>query len=272
MNKEQDDAGAIVVARLSSGGERAFFTATSRRTDRPADALFGVLAAAGVASVACKANANAKVPALFLSRGPHLHRRVPSRIKAGAQRFAAQHGVALVALGHESARRGHAPGESAAWDFGVGAGFTLDATQGSPGRGTTSDVLACARRSCARRLSGRTAGAGATRLGIFGHSMGRNGALMLALRNPDIYRSVSAFAPIAALARCLRGAKKALTGYLGDDREAWKAYDASELLVSCASSKFCRRAFLLDQDSPISSSPSKLPEGSRQRVVTRASR
>jgi S-formylglutathione hydrolase len=82
------------------------------------------------------------------------------------------------------------------------------------------------------------------RLGIFGHSMGGHGALMLALRNPEIYRSVSAFAPIAAPTRCPWG-EKAFGGYLGDDREAWKQYDASEL-VARASRKFAE-GILVDQ-------------------------
>jgi S-formylglutathione hydrolase len=82
------------------------------------------------------------------------------------------------------------------------------------------------------------------RLGIFGHSMGGHGALMLALRNPDIYRSVSAFAPIAAPTRCPWG-EKAFSGYLGADREAWKQYDASEL-VGKATRKFAE-GILVDQ-------------------------
>jgi S-formylglutathione hydrolase len=82
------------------------------------------------------------------------------------------------------------------------------------------------------------------RLGIFGHSMGGHGALMLALRNPEIYRSVSAFAPIAAPSLCPWGVK-AFTGYLGEDREAWKQYDASEL-VAHVSRKFSA-GILVDQ-------------------------
>ncbi|MBV8628028.1 MAG: prolyl oligopeptidase family serine peptidase, partial [Paraburkholderia sp.] len=82
------------------------------------------------------------------------------------------------------------------------------------------------------------------RLGIFGHSMGGHGALMLALRNPEIYRSVSAFAPIAAPMRCPWG-EKAFTGYLGEDRETWRQYDASEL-VAHASRKF-DEGILIDQ-------------------------
>jgi len=69
----------------------------------------------------------------------------------------------------------------------------------------------------------------ADRIGIFGHSMGGHGALTLALKNPDIYRSVSAFAPIAAPMQCPWG-EKAFSGYLGDDMSTWRQYDASELM------------------------------------------
>jgi S-formylglutathione hydrolase len=69
----------------------------------------------------------------------------------------------------------------------------------------------------------------ADRIGVFGHSMGGHGALVLALRNPQLYRSVSAFAPICSPSRCPWGLK-ALPRYLGSDRSTWSAYDAVELL------------------------------------------
>lgn len=75
------------------------------------------------------------------------------------------------------------------------------------------------------------------RLRIFGHSMGGHGALTLALRHPGLYRSVPAFAPIAAPSRCPWG-EKAFTGYLGADRDAWKAHDASELLARADAPRF----------------------------------
>jgi len=68
------------------------------------------------------------------------------------------------------------------------------------------------------------------RVGIFGHSMGGHGALVMALRRPDLFRSVSAFAPIAAPSHCPWG-QKAFSGYLGSDRAAWQAYDASLLMA-----------------------------------------
>src|SRR5690606_12062527 len=82
------------------------------------------------------------------------------------------------------------------------------------------------------------------RAGIFGHSMGGHGALTLALRHPGRYRSVSAFAPIAAPTRCPWG-EKAFSGYLGDDRSQWAEYDASELMAK-ASSPF-PEGILIDQ-------------------------
>ncbi|MEC5404968.1 S-formylglutathione hydrolase [Paraburkholderia sp. MPAMCS5] len=181
----------------------------------------------------------AKVPALFYLAGLTCTEETFA-IKAGAQRFAAQHGVALVAP-DTSPRGAGVPGESAAWDFGVGAGFYVDATEAPWAQHYRmySYVRNELRETVLNELP-----VDGSKLGIFGHSMGGHGALMLALRNPEIYRSVSAFAPIAAPTRCPWG-EKALSGYLGADREAWKAYDASEL-VARASRKFAE-GILVDQ-------------------------
>ncbi|CAB3648134.1 S-formylglutathione hydrolase [Paraburkholderia rhynchosiae] len=183
--------------------------------------------------------ANAKVPALFYLAGLTCTEETFA-IKAGAQRFAAHHGVALVAP-DTSPRGAGVPGESAAWDFGVGAGFYVDATQEPWARHYRmySYVRDELRETVVNELP-----VDGSRLGIFGHSMGGHGALMLALRNPEIYRSVSAFAPIVAPTRCPWG-EKAFSGYLGEDREAWKQYDASEL-VAHASHKF-EEGILVDQ-------------------------
>ncbi|MBW0450300.1 S-formylglutathione hydrolase [bacterium M00.F.Ca.ET.228.01.1.1] len=183
--------------------------------------------------------ASAKVPALFYLAGLTCTEETFA-IKAGAQRFAAQHGVALVAP-DTSPRGAGVPGESAAWDFGVGAGFYVDATQEPWARHYRmySYVRDELRETVVNELPVE-----GSRLGIFGHSMGGHGALMLALRNPEIYRSVSAFAPIAAPTRCPWG-EKAFSGYLGEDRAAWKEYDASEL-VARASRKFAE-GILVDQ-------------------------
>jgi S-formylglutathione hydrolase len=146
-------------------------------------------------------------------------------IKAGAQRVAAELGLMLVAP-DTSPRGAGVPGEDADWDLGTGAGFYVDATQKpwAPRYSMYSYVT--------RELPAVVAAnfpAAADRQGIFGHSMGGHGALICALRNPGQYRSLSAFAPIAAPMHCPWGVK-AFTAYLGPDREAWRAWDASELL------------------------------------------
>jgi S-formylglutathione hydrolase len=146
-------------------------------------------------------------------------------IKAGAQRVAAQEGIILVAP-DTSPRGAGIAGESDNWDFGVGAGFYVDATE-EPWASRYrmySYVLEL------RELAMSEFAADASRCGIFGHSMGGHGALVLALRNPDLFKSVSAFAPIAAPTRCPWG-EKAFNGYLGAEREGWRAYDATELIL-----------------------------------------
>jgi S-formylglutathione hydrolase len=180
-----------------------------------------------------------KVPALFYLAGLTCTEET-FPIKAGAQRFAAQHGLALIAP-DTSPRGAGIPGESAAWDFGVGAGFYVDATEEPWSRHFRmySYVRDELRETVLANLP-----VDGDRLGIFGHSMGGHGALMMALRNPDIYRSVSAFAPIAAPSLCPWG-EKAFGGYLGQDRAAWKAYDASELVAS-TTHKFAE-GILIDQ-------------------------
>jgi S-formylglutathione hydrolase len=147
-------------------------------------------------------------------------------IKGGAQRVAAEEGLALV-MPDTSPRGANVAGETDSWDFGVGAGFYVDATQDpwSQHYRMYSYILEL------RELVLREFGFDAERCGIFGHSMGGHGALVLALRNPTLFRSVSAFAPIAAPTRCPWG-DKAFSGYLGADKASWNAYDATELVAS----------------------------------------
>jgi S-formylglutathione hydrolase len=180
-----------------------------------------------------------KVPALFYLAGLTCTEET-FPIKAGAQRAAALHGIALIAP-DTSPRGAGIPGESAAWDFGVGAGFYVDATEEPWAKHFR--MYSYVRDELRETVLANLPVEG-DRLGIFGHSMGGHGALMLALRNPEIYRSVSAFAPIAAPSRCPWG-EKAFSGYLGQNREAWKAYDSSEL-VAQASHKFAE-GILIDQ-------------------------
>ena len=148
-------------------------------------------------------------------------------IKAGAQRFAAEHGLMLVAP-DTSPRQPRLPADDASWDFGLGAGFYVDATQ--PPWSAHYRMYGYVTRELPELVAANFPADG-ERQGIFGHSMGGHGALVCALRNPDLYRSVSAFAPIAAPMQCPWG-RKAFTGYLGADESAWLDYDASVLVAS----------------------------------------
>jgi S-formylglutathione hydrolase len=146
-------------------------------------------------------------------------------IKAGAQRLAAELGLMLVAC--DTSPRGlNLPGDSDAWDFGVGAGFYLNATQAPwsanyrMGTYVNEELPALIEANFPAR---------ADRRGIFGHSMGGHGALVTALRNPARWQSVSAFAPISHPAAVPWG-EKAFGNYLGKERKSWEAYDASLLM------------------------------------------
>ncbi len=149
-------------------------------------------------------------------------------VKAGAQRYAAEHGLMLVAP--DTSPRGLGlPGEEDAYDFGTGAGFYVNATQ-APWKDHYRMYDYVVEELPA--LVAAEFPADTDRAGIFGHSMGGHGALVAALRNPDRYRSVSAFSPICAPTLCPWG-QKAFSGYLGSDETAWRAYDA-HLLVAGA--------------------------------------
>ncbi len=148
-------------------------------------------------------------------------------IKGGAQRMAAERGLMLVAPDTSPRGTGIA-GEDDDWDFGTGAGFYLDATR-EPWSRHYNMYSYIARELPTLIASQFPARPGA--MGIFGHSMGGHGALVCALRNPDVYRSVSAFAPICAPTRCPWG-QKAFSNYLGDDETAWQNYDASALVAA----------------------------------------
>lgn len=157
--------------------------------------------------------------------------------KAGAHRMAAELGVAIVCP-DTSPRGVDLPGEDDSYDFGAGAGFYLNATRAPWNRHyhmfdyVTEELHGLV--SSNLPVSDRQA--------ISGHSMGGHGALICALRKPDQYRSVSAFAPINNPMECDWG-KKAFSGYLGNDREAWKAWDASELIRAHGSD----HSILIDQ-------------------------
>lgn len=146
-------------------------------------------------------------------------------IKAGAQRVAAELGLVLVTP-DTSPRDTGIEGATGDWEFGEAAGFYLDATQ----------APWSARFNMQRYLLEELLPAVAAnfqvdmqRCGVFGHSMGGHGALTLALKNPSVFRSCSAFAPIVAPSQVPWG-QKAFPRYLGEDRAAWRAYDATALV------------------------------------------
>ena len=161
--------------------------------------------------------------------------------KAGAQRLAAELNIALIAP-DTSPRGANVPGEADNWDFGVGAGFYLDAQQAPWERNwrMESYLIDELLPLIARHLPIDT-----QRLGIFGHSMGGHGALTLALRHPGVFKSLSAFAPIANPVNCPWG-QKAFAGYLGDDRAAWAAHDASALMAGQTAAPY-PQGILIDQ-------------------------
>ena len=158
-------------------------------------------------------------------------------IKAGAQKLAVAAGLILVAP-DTSPRGVELPGDREHWDFGVGAGFYVDATE-SPWAKHYRMYSYVVDELPALIEARFPAGA---RRGIFGHSMGGHGALVIALRNPARYQSVSAFAPIANPMAVPWG-QKAFGRYLGPDRTRWEAYDASALLRRTSSA----REILVDQ-------------------------
>lgn len=148
--------------------------------------------------------------------------------KAGAYPAAARAGLMIVAP--DTSPRGEGVPDDAAWDLGQGASFYVDATEApwathfQMERYVTGELLGAVAASFAADLG---------RVGISGHSMGGHGALTLALRHPDLFRSVSALAPIASPTRCPWG-EKAFTAYLGADRGTWTTHDAARLIASGA--------------------------------------
>lgn len=182
--------------------------------------------------------AHRPVPALIYLAGLTCNEET-FMVKAGAQRMAAELGLALIAP-DTSPRGAHVPGEAEAWDFGVGAGFYLDATQAPWATHwrmesyITRELLP---------LVDNSLPIDANRTGIFGHSMGGHGALTLALRHPGLFTSVSAFAPICAPSQCAWG-RKAFNGYLGTDKTTWAGHDATALMTSMKNAPYPRGIFI----------------------------
>ena len=156
--------------------------------------------------------------------------------KAGAQQHAARHGLILVAA--DTSPRGEGVPDADGYDLGVGAGFYLDATQAP--WSTHYRMHDYVVHELPAWVEANFPASDAR--GIAGHSMGGHGALVLALRNPGRYRSVSAFSPIVAPTQVPWG-EKAFSAYLGDDRDAWREWDACALIADARE----RLPLLVDQ-------------------------
>ena len=162
--------------------------------------------------------------------------------KAGAQQFAAQQGVAIVAPDTSPRGDGVPDDSEGAFDFGLGAGFYVNATQ-APWQShyqmydyVVSELPEVLRKSQLPLQCDNAA--------IAGHSMGGHGAITIGLKNPDKYRSISAFSPIASPMACPWGVK-ALSGYLGEDQNLWREYDSCALIEKAQQ----HRPLLVDQGS-----------------------
>jgi len=156
--------------------------------------------------------------------------------KAGAQRYAAEHGLILVAP--DTSPRGDEVADAEGYDLGKGAGFYLNATQQPWAKHYRMYDYIVSELPALIEANFPASGA----RGISGHSMGGHGALTIALKNPGRYRSVSAFSPIVAPSQVPWG-EKAFTAYLGDDRAAWAQWDAAALVADAGE----RLPLLVDQ-------------------------
>ncbi len=149
-------------------------------------------------------------------------------IKAGAQRVAAELGLLLICPDTSPRNTGIAD-EAKDWDFGTAASFYLNATEAPWAKHFQMETYVTQELP---EIVANKWPVYALNTGIFGHSMGGHGALTLALRHPGIYKSVSAFAPIAAPTQCPWG-QKAFAGYFGNEPAQWAKHDASALMTEC---------------------------------------
>lgn len=148
------------------------------------------------------------------------------QFKAGAQRIASELGLVLI-MPDTSPRGEHVPDTEDKYDFGKGAGFYLDATETPWAKNFNMESYI--RGELTAWMSDNLP-VDMDRIGIFGHSMGGHGALTLHLKNPELFKSCSAFSPIVAPSQVPWG-RKAFEGYLGNDEDTWRAYDATDLVM-----------------------------------------
>jgi S-formylglutathione hydrolase len=202
----------VLVEKSCFGGVQGFYRYHSKACSGPI--RFGVF----------RPDRNGHLPGLLFLSGLTCTEETFA-IKAGAQRLAAELGLALITP-DTSPRETGIEAATGDWEFGEGAGFWLDATEAPyAGRFAMECVVA---RELPMMLDAHFR-IDVGRMGISGHSMGGHGALTLALRHPGLYRSLSAFAPIVAPTQVPWG-QKAFPRYLGEDRSAWRGHDATALI------------------------------------------
>lgn len=178
-----------------------------------------------------------KVPALYWLSGLTCTDD-NARTKAGMQRYAAEHGIALI-FPDTSPRGGNVPDEADRYDLGKGAGFYINATQPPWDKNyhmydyVTKELPALVENNLSLLANIKS---------ISGHSMGGHGALICALKQPEDYQSASAFSPICNPIECGWG-KGCFNAYLGEDEQAWQSYDATALIYAGAK----RNNILIDQ-------------------------
>lgn len=200
----------------SFGGTQGVYRHESRETGTPM--TFSVY-------LPPQAAAGAKLPVVwYLSGLTCTHANVTE--KGDSRRACAELGLIFVAPDTSPRGEGVPDDPAGAYDFGLGAGFYVDATE--PPFATHYRMYSYVTRELPELLAAHFP-ADMSRQAITGHSMGGHGALTIALKHPDTYRSISAFAPIVAPSQVPWG-EKALSGYLGADRSAWRAYDATALV------------------------------------------
>lgn len=168
-----------------------------------------------------------KVPVLFYLAGLTCNDELLFVKAPEAQKVAASRGIAIVTT-DTSPRGVSIPGDEDNWDFGTGAGFYVDATE--PKWDEHYRMYSYVTKELPALIIANFPIL-EDKMSIMGHSMGGHGALVLGIRNPTQYKSISAFAPIAHPSECPWGIK-AFTGYLGVDQETWKQYDATQLILA----------------------------------------